>query len=270
MKFIFNKQIELLYGLDYCLNRENNELKQYNTKEENIYLDEFYKVYKENITDDIKAKIKELGEYHQKAEYIFTNNDLSFFDTSIFNDWFENIKELQLKILSDIQKDEYLKNIDLNSLKKFYTMDLGEVTIILSMFISGGFGLHINNTYCILGVKFSNKLNRYKITGNLISKIYHEVSHPYLKKRLLNKKIKIKTPELINDCYKNNFKEELLARTFEIIFASKAYGKDYIEWAIQEQNNQGFGLIHNYIKLYLNNYSNIKDINDYIKLLEKR
>lgn len=269
MNFSFNNNIELIYGLDYCINREKNNIKQYNTKEKNKYLDEFYDIYLKNISQEVKDRVILIGEYHKKAEYILNDNDLLFINNiNAFDSWFKKIKVLQNKIIEDIMNDKYLENFDLTSLKEFYNMDLGKVEIILSMFISGGFGLLADNTYCILGVKYNLKLKKYKITGNLVSKIYHEVSHSYIRKALFYKKINIHNNDAIDKCYQENYIEELLVRTIEIIFASKIYGKEYYFWALKNQDNQGFISVKKYIALYYKNEDKINNFNDFIELIK--
>lgn len=270
MNFSFDNYMELIYGLDYCINREKNNIKQYNTKENNKYLDEFYNIYLNNISQEVKDRIEQIGEYHKKAEYILNKKDLSFININAFEQWFEKIKVIQNRIIEDIKNDKYLENFDLTSLKEFYDMDLGKVEIILSMFISGGFGLSTDNTYCILGVKYNSKLEKYRITGTLISKIYHEVSHPYIKKSLLDKKLNIKNNDKVDKCYRDSRTEELLARIIEIIFASKICGKEYLSWALKNQDEQGFVSVKKYIDLYYKNENIIKNFNDLIELISEK
>lgn len=270
MNFSFDIYMELIYGLDYCINREKNNIKQYNTKENNKYLDEFYNIYLNNISQEVKDRIEQIGEYQKKAEYILNKKDLSFININAFEQWFEKIKVIQNRIIEDIKNDKYLENFDLTSLKEFYDMDLGKVEIILSMFISGGFGLSTDNTYCILGVKYNSKLEKYRITGTLISKIYHEVSHPYIKKSLLDKKLNIQNNDKVDKCYRDSHTEELLARIIEIIFASKIYGKEYLSWALKNQEEQGFVSVKKYIDLYYKNENIIKNFNDLIELISEK
>ena len=82
MKFLFDKNVEMLYGLNYCINREKNCLKQYNTKENNSYLDEFYNIYLNNIDILVKQKIISIGDYHKLLEYYLNKGYISFIDFS--------------------------------------------------------------------------------------------------------------------------------------------------------------------------------------------
>lgn len=271
MNFLFDNKIELLYGLDYCINREKSFMKQFNTKESNSYLEAFYNIYKANVSNEIKNKIMAIGDYHFKAEYVLNNYDMSSFNVPYFKEYFDKNKELQEKIIADIKNDQYLEKIDLKLLKNFYCMNLSDnINIILSMFISGGFGIFNGNSNIILGIKYSTKLKKYKITGNIVSKIYHEFSHPYIHKIIADKKIQIKNKDNnIDDCYTNDsgYLEELLVRVMEIIFSSLIYGDEYIKWALNEEDKMNFRQVRKFVNLYFKNIKNINNINDYINLL---
>ena len=119
MKFEFDKNIEILYGLSYCINREKNDLKDYNTKDNNKYLDDFYNIYLNNIDDSVKDKIISIGDYQRLAEYYFNNGDMSFIDCSIFDSYFENSKLYYNKVMKDICSNKHLDKVDFNYLKKF-------------------------------------------------------------------------------------------------------------------------------------------------------
>lgn len=271
MKFLFDNRIELLYGLDYCINREKGQLKQYNTKENNLYLDTFYDIYLSQVSNELKNKIIEIGDYHLKAEYVLNHNDITIFNSASLDDYFDKIKEFQEKVISDIKNDQYIEKIDLNKLKKFYDMNLSEnINIILSMFISGGFGIYNGDSTIVLGIKYSNKLKKYKVTGNIVNKIYHEFSHPYIHKILETHKLSINNQDNnIDSCYKDEqaYLEELLVRTMEIIFSSFIYGENYIEWALNEQDNMNFKQVRTFVNMYLKNINSINNFTDYIKVL---
>lgn len=88
MTWMFNKNIEILYGISYCINREKCKLKLYNTKETNELIDLFYIIYENNITAEIKEKIVSIGDYEKLSRYALENKTIDFLDMSIFDDYF--------------------------------------------------------------------------------------------------------------------------------------------------------------------------------------
>lgn len=88
MTWMFNKNIEILYGISYCINREKGKLKLYNTKETNELIDLFYIIYENNITAEIKEKIVSIGDYEELSRYALENKTIDFLDMSIFDYYF--------------------------------------------------------------------------------------------------------------------------------------------------------------------------------------
>lgn len=268
MKVEIDKNIEILYGLSYCINREKNDLKDYNTKENNKYIDDFYNIYLNNIDDSVKNKILSIGDYHRLAKYYFNNGDMSFIDCSIFDSYFENSKLYYDMVIKDICSNKYLDKVDFDSLKKFYNLDLGNVNIYVSLFISGGFGIYTDRSIIILGFKYNKEKDKYGVNGTLVCKLYHEFSHPYVSRIIENKGIElINSNNEVSDYYKDNYIEELLVRTMETIFSSKIFGNEYISWAIENEEKNGFELVKDFVSVYLKNEKYIKNINDYIIVL---
>lgn len=263
MDFMFNKNIEILYGLSYCINREKNELKLYNTKEENDLIDFFYKKYIDNITQEAKDKIISIGEYEKLSKYALENETIDFLDTSIFDDYFSKFDEVSDKVINDIKSKKGVNKIDFDKLKDFYGFNItDDIKIYLSMFVCGGFGLYLNNnSNIVLGVKYNEEKDQYGIYGTVVCMIYHEFSHPYIKKIISDEHLKLNNPdEKTLDCYDEGDKtEETLVRVMELIFSSKIMGDDYLKWAIDNQNKLGFENVGKMIEVYDDNIENIDD-----------
>jgi hypothetical protein len=100
---MFNKNIEILYGLSYCINREKGKLKIYNTKEKNELIDSFYKIYINNITSEIKEKMISIGDYEKISRYALENKNIDFLDISIFDEYFSKLDTISEKVINDIK-----------------------------------------------------------------------------------------------------------------------------------------------------------------------
>ena len=271
MTFMFNKNIEILYGLSYCINREKGKLKIYNTKEKNELIDSFYKIYINNITSEIKEKMISIGDYEKISRYALENKNIDFLDISIFDEYFSKLDTISEKIINDIKNKKGVNKINLTKLKDFYGFNLtDDIKIYLSMFIGGGFGLFVNNSSnIVLGIKYNKEKSRYGVCGTTVCKIYHEFSHPYIKKIISMEHLKLNKPDKKTiDCYDESDKtEETLVRVMELIFSSEIFGDDYLKWAIEEQNKAGFKNVEKIIKTYINNKKKIKSINNLIYFL---
>lgn len=271
MTFMFNKNIEILYGLSYCINRERGELKIYNTKEKNELIDSFYKIYINNITSEIKEKMISIGDYEKISRYALENKTIDFLDISIFDEYFSKLDTISEKIINDVKNKKGVNKINLTKLKDFYGFNLtDDIKIYLSMFIGGGFGLCVNNSSnIVLGIKYNKEKSQYGVCGTTVCKIYHEFSHPYIKKIISMEHLKLNKPDKKTiDCYDESDKtEETLVRVMELIFSSEIFGDDYLKWAIEEQNKAGFKNVEKIIKTYINNKKKIKSINNFIYFL---
>ena len=271
MTFTFNKNIEILYGLSYCINREKSKLKLYNTKEESELIDFFYKIYINNITPEIKEKIISIGDYANLSRYALENKTIDFLDISIFDDYFLKLDTLSDKIINDIKNKNGVNKINLTKLKDFYGFNLtNDIKVYLSMFISGGFGLYVNNiSNIILGIKYNKEKSQYGVCGTAVCKIYHEFSHPYIEKIISKDHLKLKKPDKkTSEAYdKGDKTEETLVRVIELIFSSRIFGDKYLKWAIDVQNKSGFQNVEKIIKTYIDPIENIENINDFINIL---
>lgn len=270
MTWMFNKNIEILYGLSYCINRENNKLKLYNTKEDNELIDIFYDIYIKNITTEIKEKIMSIGHYGKLARYALENKVIDFINYSWFDEYFARLNTISDQIINDIKKKNGVNKINLTRLKEFYGFNLTDnVVIELSLFISGAFGIYVNNSsHIVLGIKYNKEKKQYGVCGTAVCKIYHEFSHPYINKLVDEHKLKLeKSDKPKCEAYKGDLTEETLVRIMEIIFSYEIFGSDYLKWAIEEQNKAGFKSVEKIIKTYINNKENIKNINNFINVL---
>ena len=68
MKIGFNNNLEALYGIDYCINRDRNVIKQDET-EENSYFNDLYRIYIEKVPDEVRDSVASIGDYRRKAEF---------------------------------------------------------------------------------------------------------------------------------------------------------------------------------------------------------
>lgn len=269
MIFDFNNDIDIIYALDYFIKKDSNSLKVYNPKNININLTELYDLFKLYIDDKEKEELKYIGDFSKKASYIL-NNKLNLKNYEKFNDYFNKLNERE-RIKTDILATPGLNKLDLNYLEKFYKKELhNKIYIYMTPFVSGAFGLKKEDYfYIILGVKFNNEKNKFTSCGTLVPKIIHELSHPIIEEHLKNMKCTLEDNLLNVNCYDENQTEELLVRVLEIFLSTKFLGKDYYEWALKEQDSFGFTNVRKIFAILSNKIYDIKDINDFMKVLLK-
>lgn len=269
MIFDFNNDIDIIYALDYFIKKDSNSLKVYNPKNININLTELYDLFKLYIDDKEKEELKYIGDFSKKANYIL-NNKLNLKNYEKFNDYFNKLNERE-RIKTDILATPGLNKLDLNYLEKFYKKELhNKIYIYMTPFVSGAFGLKKEDYfYIILGVKFNNEKNKFTSCGTLVPKIIHELSHPIIEEHLKNMKCTLEDNLLNVNCYDENQTEELLVRVLEIFLSTKFLGKDYYEWALKEQDSFGFTNVRKIFAILSNKIYDIKNINDFMKVLLK-
>lgn len=260
---LFNKNIEILYGLSYCINREEGNLKLYNTKEDNEIINIFYNIYDNSITPQIKEKVKSIGNYGKLALYALENEKIDFIDYSLFNDYFAELDKIKDKIINDVKNKNGVSKIDFDKVRKFYGFNLSDrVMIYLSIFISGAFGNYANDcSNIVLGIKYNREKDQYGVCGTAVCKIYHEFSHPYINRIVNIYDLKLNNIDnVLCAGYDGDRTEETLVRAMEIIFSYDIFGSDYLKWAIDEQNKVGFVNVSKFVDLFMKNkYSNIDD-----------
>ena len=217
MKIGFDKRLELIYGLVYCVDKDMNHtlLPGLFVEELPTYCREFYELYRENISKDLFQYIKDYGmngDWNQPAiialsmdeNYNIVNNDFLFNQVVMKNKNFDRVKlekvlkEFVLKSNYDNFFDKHTnfynkivnsykesmskyKEFDENFILDFYGYRLGNLSIKLYNFTSGSQGLLIGqNQYYVQRVDNIGKdENNFIFKPKLITLI-HEFSHPYI------------------------------------------------------------------------------------------
>ncbi len=267
LEFCFNDNIDLFYGLNYCINRKNQTPKVYNTKEQTPIIQGFYKLFQEESNNDIERAVLEKGEFQNIAIAAMGTPAI---DCPVLRNYLKEKKAIKQRAIRDIQEKPGLDRIDFNSIKDFYGFNLSDKIIVyLSFFVSGGFGfLSDDKSIIVLGVKYDSKKDSYGVSGTLVCKLIHEFSHPYIKEIVLNNKLSlVENKDIPPEYYKENYLEEVLVRVMEIIFSSKIFGGEYEKWAINEQLRAGFTVVPEIIKVYSDNSKTIENITDLIHVL---
>lgn len=209
----FDKRLELIFGLQYCVFKDNNIEYDMLLENNENYCKDFYKLYKDNASEELINYIKNGGfdTYNRTAE-IANSLDENY---NIKED--ENIKkiiknnknfdknklELLLKdfvINSNYKKfyDEHSKYYNevielfkqkLNKFVKFdekiiidfYGFKLGDFQVKLFNFTLGSFGAKFDNkiTYIANTYPSNSKKEPVRIPDSIIATLFHEYSHPY-------------------------------------------------------------------------------------------
>ena len=134
LKFDFNDNIELYYGLSYSVNRENHSPRVYNTKEETPVVLDFYDLFEKNYSDSAKRLVANMGEYENIAIAALSAKST---DYPILIDYLKKTNDTKRRVIEDILKKPGLDQIDFGHIKTFYGLNLSdEIVTYLSFFVS--------------------------------------------------------------------------------------------------------------------------------------
>ena len=219
--FSFNRTIDLLYGLSYCVNRDNNTLKPYHPAENTPIVNDFYSLYKKQC-DVSKNEILALGDYQKIAQTALAEHRIH---SEALEQYLSGLSNIEQQVINDFNKKPGLNELDFSTVKSFFGFNLAnEIKIYLSFFISGGFGFIQNNqSIIILGIKYDHAKNQYGANGTLVCKLIHEFSHPYVAEALKNNNLDIIIKDEMSNYYSDNPLEETLTRVVEIFFSTKIH-----------------------------------------------
>jgi hypothetical protein len=217
MNVEFDKRLELIYGILYCVNKDlNNNLFPGLFKEElPNYCNEFYDMYKSGITEDFIDFIKNYelaNDWNQPAcialsldnnyniienetlkERVILKNDKfnkeklekflkEFVKNSNYEEFYNNHKVLYENIINEFKKSMSLsdtKNGDV--ITNFYGYKLGKMFIKLYNFTTGSMGILIgDNQYYIQRVANIGEDEKHFKFKPKFHVMLHEFSHPYI------------------------------------------------------------------------------------------
>ena len=263
MKILFNRQLEALYGIDYCLNRGQNIIKQSENPEEKSFFDELYQIFLEKVPETTREDVAQIGDYHNIAEYVL-NPQKALPDLTAFDDFFERADRLHDRIVADIAGSSDIDNLHLDGLKDFFGIDESiEINIILSMFVKSGFGVFNGSSNFILGVEYDAQVGRYEIANDVTNEIYHDFAEPYVHMYLYEEGIHTaSSPDA-------SYIEEIITRVLATIFQSRLYGEEFIERTLAAQDKTSLSQMRIFLSEYLENQASIKTLKDYVDVLLK-
>ena len=212
----FNKNIELLFGLQYCVNKSENAIYGLNNDyfRDSIpkYCQEFYELYQNNISKDFILYIKNGGldtfnktldialsinnnyeiEYNEKIKKIEENNPnfnflklnsflKSFTTNARYDQFYDNHKKIYNFVIEKFRESLNKYTVfDEKILSDFYGYSIGKLGIVLTNFINGSFG-YDNLAICQIR-NISDNENDIKFSSRVINICFHEFSHLYINK----------------------------------------------------------------------------------------
>ena len=211
----FDKRLELLYGILYCVNKDmNNTLHPGLFIEEMpTYCNEFYKLYKNGITDEFIELIKNKGINNTWAtpaiialsldeNYNIIENECllekvknsnpyydkekierclkEFVEKSNYEEFYNDHKQFYNNII-DSYRESMFNILDKGIIEEFYGYKIGKMRINLYNFTTGSSGAFINNIqyYNQRVDNMNDDENNFKFKCK-INNIFHEFSHPYI------------------------------------------------------------------------------------------
>ena len=259
MSIEFDKRLELIYGLLYCVNKDmNNELhKGLFIDEMPNYNNEFYKLYKENASEELIDYIKSYGmngNWNQPAyialsldenynivenetltkEVIVQNEKFDknkverllkeFVSKSSYEDFYNKHKPLYDKIINAYQESMSKYNaFDNNFIQDFYGYQVGNMSIKLYNFTTGSMGALINDDqYYIQRVDNIGKDESNFVFKPKIFTMIHEFSHPYINPLVEKYFSNIDCSNIYKEIT-NNDKKDAIKNTYRASNKDKAY-----------------------------------------------
>lgn len=190
----------------------------------------------------------------------FNNNDASdyaklvkdIYDNEKLNDIFPKYQN-EFDYITDIVQTNIPDNLDISDIEKFYGHKKGNLHLITSTLMNGGFGFNKNDDlYYYQGIRQENNKYHLPSLGILVT-LFHEYSHSYTnpivlanldnfenKDKLLNEAIENGLPQ----CYYHDIAllYEYFVRANSIVLAKKYLNDDFILDEIDY--NEKIGFIH--------------------------
>ena len=258
----FDKRLELLYGILYCVNKDmNNTINPGLFIEEMpTYCNEFYELYKKvGISDEFIELIKNHGinssyaapavmalsldenyniiENNSLLEMVVKNNPYydkekiernikEFVEKSNYETFYQEHSDFYKNIVEEYKKSMSEFNVfNENVFEEFYGYKLGEMKINLYNFTTGSSGLLIGDKhyYNQRVDNINEDENNFKFKIKL-NNIFHEFSHPYI------------TPLVENFCSNLN-----LDNLYMEVKKSESYTNAY------QELTQSYKILHEYI-----------------------
>lgn len=214
MNIGFDKRLELLYGIIYCVNKDMDNTLHPGLFIEEMpsYCNEFYEIYKKEINEELIELIKNHGinsswaapaiialsldekyniiENDTLYEMVVKNNNYydkeiiernikEFVEKSNYEEFYNNHKQFYNNIIQSYK--ESMNDFNENIIEDFYRYKIGDMKINLYNFTTGSSGFLINNTqyYNQRVDNINDDENNFKFK-NKINTIFHEFSHPYI------------------------------------------------------------------------------------------
>lgn len=259
MNIEFDKRLELMYGLLYCVNKDmNNELHPGLCVEElPNYCSEFYNLYKENASEELINYIQSYGmngNWNQPAYIALSLDDnynivenknfikeiieknetfdkskverllKDFVIKSNYEFFYNNHKPFYDKIIKSYKEAMNKYNVfDGSFIINFYGYKVGNMLIKLYNFTSGSMGIVIgDNQYYIQRVHNIGKDENNFIFKPKLSVLFHEFSHPYINPLVEKYFSNIDCSDLYQEIIQND-KKSIISTVYTTLNSKDAY-----------------------------------------------
>lgn len=302
MEIKYDKRIDLILGLIYSVNNENNCNFNWVTSMMREYGEEFYELYKKNITPEFKEYIMNFGlDSYDRCIYIalslnenyeiennkdieeivkynqnFNSKDLSkfikeFVDKIDYENLFRKYENNRRNYIKEFEEMIDTKGESITGIiESFYGYSKGKMNIILAPFSRGNYGIKFNNEIYYISEVIVNK-NNWPYT---LSLLFHEFSHPYINELGEKYFCDINIDELLKYSKDNNLGEcyddaitlinEYVVRVVQIILSRDFYDNEILFKHISDHKNEGFIFIENLIQVF-NNKDNYDTFEEFYK-----
>ena len=273
MKIEFDKRLELIYGLLYCVDKDYQTGPNGLYKTElDSYCKEFYDMYKKGVDKELIDYIRNygFGTYGQTAEIaLCLDNDYNlkidnnikemnnpnfdkdkieillkrFVENSNYEQFYEKHQNLYNNIINSFKKSMSEYDIfESDFISEFYGYKLGKKCIKLYNFTSGSMGiLKDDYQYYIQRVENINKDENNIVFKPKLTNLIHEFSHPYINPLMDKYFSEVDMTSLLNEsqehgldnCYRT---QDAVLKEYGVRAVQIYLGKNYMsEQYINEQ-----------------------------------
>lgn len=302
----FDKRLELILGLQYCVNKEYDMDFQWITKDENVYYNEFYNLYTKYAVDELKEYVKNGGfdSFSRTIELALSLNDNYQLETnpkiekivnSNSNLNLSKINDLLFGFVKDSNYDKFfLKNqeyyndnislmkkliekdggLDIDNLINFFDNRSKEFKIILANFSLGSFGIYGINNNVVLCIRCVDGLKK---QSHIIPNLYHEYLHSYINPLGEKYFTNVDINKLFNEAENNGLAKcyntgiilinEYMVRAITIYLIKNKFPFDYIERNIEREKKEGYIYIEQLLLMLEKKYKYINFEDFYKKLI---
>ena len=286
MNVSFDKRLELIFGLNYCVFRKHNIESNWVGQNDKVYNDKFYEMFEKGITPLLETFVLRGGfsernicadiALHLDDDYNFINTDelnrkynyqmlseliKDFVAKSNYEDFYEKNKDyyeslsLKYKVALNIV---YIFKPEM--IEQFFGYSLGKPSIKLLNFTKKSYNIKRNEQITFVnGFEKKMQSKNLRFDDMLIMDFIHQYIHAYIDEYGRKFLKGLDLSNIVKEARKNNMKDEFstdisfinesIAKAIKIMIVEKYFSQGYALKEIEKANNSGYIYTEELIKM---------------------